>query len=53
MFVHGDSLQACLIGIVVLDPDTANRWVKEKLGLSGQTMKQLCENKVGQSRAGT
>uniref|UniRef100_A0A671R9V2 Long-chain-fatty-acid--CoA ligase n=1 Tax=Sinocyclocheilus anshuiensis TaxID=1608454 RepID=A0A671R9V2_9TELE len=30
VFVHGDSLQACLVGIVVPDPDFLPGWVKKR-----------------------
>ncbi|XP_050392074.1 long-chain-fatty-acid--CoA ligase 5 isoform X1 [Patella vulgata] len=35
VFVHGDSLQACLIGIVVPDPDLLPKFCKQKLNLTG------------------
>ncbi|KAE9354244.1 Long chain acyl-CoA synthetase 7, peroxisomal [Phytophthora fragariae] len=34
IFAYGDSLQSCLVGIVVPDPETAEAWAHEK-GLSG------------------
>ncbi|KAG6579747.1 putative long-chain-fatty-acid-CoA ligase [Phytophthora cinnamomi] len=34
IFAYGDSLQSCLVGIVVPDPETAEAWAREK-GLSG------------------
>lgn len=34
IYVHGDSLQACLVGIVVTDPDFLPIWAKKK-GLEG------------------
>lgn len=48
IFVHGESLKACLLGVVVLDPDTVHKWVKEELNITGATMKELCANKVKQ-----
>uniref|UniRef100_A0A1A7ZHK6 Long-chain-fatty-acid--CoA ligase n=1 Tax=Nothobranchius furzeri TaxID=105023 RepID=A0A1A7ZHK6_NOTFU len=45
IFVHGDSLQACLVGIVVPDPDFLPMWAKRK-GLEG-SYSELCKNKVG------
>uniref|UniRef100_A0A1A8LVQ7 Long-chain-fatty-acid--CoA ligase n=1 Tax=Nothobranchius pienaari TaxID=704102 RepID=A0A1A8LVQ7_9TELE len=45
IFVHGDSLQACLVGIVVPDPDFLPIWAKRK-GLEG-SYSELCKNKVG------
>lgn len=45
IFVHGESLKACLLGVVVLDPDTVHKWVKEELNITGATMKELCANK--------
>ncbi|KAK2192639.1 hypothetical protein NP493_27g03000 [Ridgeia piscesae] len=41
IMVHGDSLKASLVGIVVPDPDEFCRWVKTKLDIHG-TMAELC-----------
>lgn len=41
VFVHGDSLQSCLIAIVIPDPDTVPGFAK-KLGLTG-SMEELCK----------
>ncbi|XP_076584564.1 long-chain-fatty-acid--CoA ligase 1a isoform X1 [Chaetodon auriga] len=43
IFVHGDSLQACLVGIVVPDPDFLPIWIKKK-GIEG-SYSELCDNK--------
>lgn len=43
IFVHGDSLQACLVGIVVPDPDYLPLWIKKK-GIEG-SYSELCSNK--------
>ncbi|XP_041672361.1 long-chain-fatty-acid--CoA ligase 5 [Cheilinus undulatus] len=43
VFVHGDSLQSCLVAIVVPDPDVLPGFAKN-LGLSG-SMEELCKNK--------
>lgn len=43
IFVHGDSLQACLVGIVVPDPDYLPLWIKKK-GIEG-SYSDLCSNK--------
>ncbi|XP_059196906.1 long-chain-fatty-acid--CoA ligase 1a isoform X1 [Centropristis striata] len=43
IFVHGDSLQACLVGIVVPDPDFLPMWIKKK-GIEG-SYSELCKNK--------
>uniref|UniRef100_A0A3Q2ZB70 Long-chain-fatty-acid--CoA ligase n=1 Tax=Kryptolebias marmoratus TaxID=37003 RepID=A0A3Q2ZB70_KRYMA len=43
IFVHGDSLQACLVGIVVPDPDFLPIWAKKK-GFEG-SYSELCKNK--------
>uniref|UniRef100_A0A8D0ADG5 Long-chain-fatty-acid--CoA ligase n=1 Tax=Sander lucioperca TaxID=283035 RepID=A0A8D0ADG5_SANLU len=43
IFVHGDSLQACLVGIVVPDPDFLPIWIKKK-GIEG-SYSELCKNK--------
>ncbi|XP_034038236.1 long-chain-fatty-acid--CoA ligase 1-like [Thalassophryne amazonica] len=42
VFVHGDSLQACLVAVVVPDPDFLSHWVKKTLGLEG-SYQELCE----------
>ncbi|XP_060914826.1 long-chain-fatty-acid--CoA ligase 1a isoform X2 [Labrus mixtus] len=42
IFVHGDSLQACLVGIVVPDPDFLPLWLKKK-GIEG-SYSELCQN---------
>ncbi|XP_027138203.1 long-chain-fatty-acid--CoA ligase 1a isoform X2 [Larimichthys crocea] len=43
IFVHGDSLQACLVGIVVPDPDFLPIWIKKK-GIEG-SYSELCKSK--------
>ncbi|XP_026803480.3 long-chain-fatty-acid--CoA ligase 1a isoform X2 [Pangasianodon hypophthalmus] len=43
VFVHGDSLQACLVGIVVPDPDILPGWAKKR-GLVG-SYHELCKSK--------
>ncbi|MEY6333235.1 hypothetical protein WJF42_23505, partial [Salmonella enterica subsp. enterica serovar Corvallis] len=40
-FVHGDSLQACLVAVVVPDPDFLCSWAKRTLGLQG-SYEELC-----------
>uniref|UniRef100_A0A673BZW0 Long-chain-fatty-acid--CoA ligase n=1 Tax=Sphaeramia orbicularis TaxID=375764 RepID=A0A673BZW0_9TELE len=42
LYVHGDSLQSCLVGIVVPDPEVMPEWARKK-GLIG-TYKDLCKN---------
>ncbi|KAM8835961.1 long-chain-fatty-acid--CoA ligase 6 isoform 1-T2 [Synchiropus picturatus] len=42
LYVHGDSLQSCLVGIVVPDPEVMPAWAKKK-GMLG-TYKDLCKN---------
>uniref|UniRef100_A0A3Q1BH27 Arachidonate--CoA ligase n=1 Tax=Amphiprion ocellaris TaxID=80972 RepID=A0A3Q1BH27_AMPOC len=41
IFVHGDSLQACLVAVVVPDPDFLSDWTKRMLGLQG-SYQELC-----------
>uniref|UniRef100_A0A667ZCM1 Arachidonate--CoA ligase n=1 Tax=Myripristis murdjan TaxID=586833 RepID=A0A667ZCM1_9TELE len=41
VFVHGDSLQACLVAVVVPDPDFLSGWAKKTLGLEGSYL-ELC-----------
>ncbi|KAI1887575.1 hypothetical protein AGOR_G00191720 [Albula goreensis] len=43
VFVHGDSLQACLVGIVVPDPDFLPGWAKKR-GVEG-SYSELCKSK--------
>ncbi|XP_076153364.1 long-chain-fatty-acid--CoA ligase 5 isoform X2 [Alosa pseudoharengus] len=44
VFVHGDSLQSCLVGVVVPDPEVLPGFA-EKLGVSG-SLEDLCKNQV-------
>lgn len=44
IFVHGDSLQASLVAVVVPDPDFLSNWAKRTLGLTG-TYPDLCSKK--------
>uniref|UniRef100_UPI003AAB4645 long-chain-fatty-acid--CoA ligase 1-like isoform X2 n=1 Tax=Centroberyx gerrardi TaxID=166262 RepID=UPI003AAB4645 len=41
IFVHGDSLQACLVAVVVPDHDFLSGWAKKTLGLEGSYL-ELC-----------
>ncbi|NWV29285.1 ACSL1 ligase, partial [Origma solitaria] len=43
VFVHGESLQAFLVAVVVPDPDTLHSWAKKK-GFEG-SYQELCKNK--------
>ncbi|XP_068582789.1 long-chain-fatty-acid--CoA ligase 1a isoform X1 [Cebidichthys violaceus] len=43
VFVYGESLKACLVGIVVPDPDFLPMWIKKK-GIEG-SYSELCKNK--------
>ncbi|XP_052402441.1 long-chain-fatty-acid--CoA ligase 1 isoform X2 [Carassius gibelio] len=43
VFVHGDSLQACLVGIVVPDPDSLPGWAKKR-GIEGSYI-EMCKSK--------
>uniref|UniRef100_A0AAR2K2S1 Long-chain-fatty-acid--CoA ligase n=1 Tax=Pygocentrus nattereri TaxID=42514 RepID=A0AAR2K2S1_PYGNA len=43
-FVHGDSLQACLVAIIVPDPDFLPNWASKK-GFHG-SYEELCNNKA-------
>uniref|UniRef100_A0AAY4BD77 Arachidonate--CoA ligase n=1 Tax=Denticeps clupeoides TaxID=299321 RepID=A0AAY4BD77_9TELE len=42
IFVHGDSLQACLVGIAVPDPDFLPAWAKKR-GIEG-TYTEMCKS---------
>ncbi|XP_043925118.1 long-chain-fatty-acid--CoA ligase 6 isoform X2 [Protopterus annectens] len=43
LYIHGDSLQSCLVGIVVPDQEVMPSWA-EKRGFEG-TYQELCQNK--------
>ncbi|KAM6941053.1 long-chain-fatty-acid--CoA ligase 1a isoform 2-T4 [Lycodopsis pacificus] len=43
VFVYGESLKACLVGIVVPDPDFLPMWIKKK-GIEG-SYSELCKDK--------
>ncbi|KAK7111907.1 long-chain-fatty-acid--CoA ligase 5-like isoform X1 [Littorina saxatilis] len=43
MYVHGDSLQSCLVGVVVPDPDVLPNYCSEKLKIDG-SFEELCQN---------
>ncbi|KAM6969807.1 long-chain-fatty-acid--CoA ligase 6 [Aplochiton taeniatus] len=44
LYIHGDSLQSCLVGIVVPDPEVMPGWAKKK-GMEG-SYRDLCKNTV-------
>uniref|UniRef100_A0A673I7Q0 Arachidonate--CoA ligase n=1 Tax=Sinocyclocheilus rhinocerous TaxID=307959 RepID=A0A673I7Q0_9TELE len=43
LYIHGDSLQSCLVGIIVLDPEVLPSWAQKK-GFEG-CFDELCGNK--------
>uniref|UniRef100_A0A672QTQ7 Long-chain-fatty-acid--CoA ligase n=1 Tax=Sinocyclocheilus grahami TaxID=75366 RepID=A0A672QTQ7_SINGR len=43
LYIHGDSLQSCLVGIIVLDPEVLPLWAQKK-GFEG-CFDELCGNK--------
>ncbi|KAJ2724994.1 medium-chain fatty acid-CoA ligase faa2 [Coemansia sp. Benny D115] len=43
MFVHGDSLQSCLVGVVVPDPETFVPWA-QKIAPGVSSFEALCAN---------
>ncbi|XP_055346277.1 long-chain-fatty-acid--CoA ligase 5-like isoform X2 [Paramacrobiotus metropolitanus] len=43
VFVHGDSLKSCLVGIVVPDEDALKRWAAAE-GMKGDSFKDLCQS---------
>lgn len=44
IFVHGESLQSCLVGIIVPDKEMTMTWCKEK-NITG-SWEDICQNKV-------
>ncbi|CAL1273035.1 unnamed protein product [Larinioides sclopetarius] len=44
IFVHGESLQSCLVAVIVPDKEVLTSWCKEK-GIEG-TWEEICRNKV-------
>ncbi|XP_014663192.1 PREDICTED: long-chain-fatty-acid--CoA ligase 1-like [Priapulus caudatus] len=44
IYVHGDSLKSCLVGIVVPDPDVLPRFSTQN-GIEGENMHDWCQNK--------
>ncbi|XP_013395506.1 long-chain-fatty-acid--CoA ligase 5 [Lingula anatina] len=45
MFVDGNSLQSCIVGIAVPDPEVLPAWIK-KQNITGSTMEEWCKNDV-------
>ncbi|KAJ1815655.1 medium-chain fatty acid-CoA ligase faa2 [Coemansia sp. RSA 2598] len=46
MFVHGDSLQSSLVGVVVPDPETFVPWAQKIAGDSSASIDALCANEA-------
>ncbi|KAI8325851.1 acetyl-CoA synthetase-like protein [Martensiomyces pterosporus] len=46
MFVHGDSLQSCLVGVVVPDPETFVPWARKLTGSQGASIESLCQSEA-------
>ncbi|KAJ2503906.1 medium-chain fatty acid-CoA ligase faa2, partial [Coemansia sp. RSA 2049] len=44
VFVHGDSLQSCLVGVVVPDPETFVPWAQKVAGDKSASLEDLCNN---------
>ncbi|KAJ1663236.1 medium-chain fatty acid-CoA ligase faa2 [Coemansia sp. RSA 1813] len=42
VFVHGDSLQSCLVGVVVPDPETFVPWAQKLAGDKSASLESLC-----------
>ncbi|KAJ2162306.1 medium-chain fatty acid-CoA ligase faa2 [Coemansia sp. RSA 552] len=42
VFVHGDSLQSCLVGFVVPDPEVFLPWARKVVGNRNASLKDLC-----------
>ena len=42
VFVYGDSLKSCVVGIVVPDEEYLDTWKADKEGLKDKTFKELC-----------
>ena len=44
-YVHGSSLQAWLVGVIVPEPETFIPWITKNVPeLSGRTLKEMCAN---------
>lgn len=44
VFVHGESLKTCLVGIVVPDPEVLPGAVEENLGIKDKSIEELCKD---------
>ncbi|KAJ1882730.1 medium-chain fatty acid-CoA ligase faa2 [Coemansia sp. RSA 1722] len=44
VFVHGDSLQSSLVGVVVPDPDTFLPWARKISGNNTESLENLCRD---------
>ncbi|KCV71154.1 long-chain acyl-CoA synthetase [Fonticula alba] len=44
VFVHGDSLKAFLVGIVIPDEETLMPWAKEQPHLAGKSFEEVCND---------
>ncbi|KAI9504621.1 medium-chain fatty acid-CoA ligase faa2 [Coemansia spiralis] len=44
IFVHGDSLQSCLVGVVVPEPETFVPWAQKVAGSRSASLEELCSN---------
>ncbi|KAJ2031679.1 medium-chain fatty acid-CoA ligase faa2 [Coemansia sp. S100] len=44
VFVHGDSLQSCLVGVIVPDPEAFVPWAQKIAGGHNDTLEALCRN---------
>ncbi|XP_067935181.1 long-chain-fatty-acid--CoA ligase 1-like [Watersipora subatra] len=43
-YVHGDSLQTCVVGVVVPDADVLPSFARSELGINSGDMEELCAN---------
>ena len=44
------TLQSCVIGVMVPDPETFSKWCHEKLDTNGMGISELCKNLVRNHR---
>lgn len=46
IFVHGDSLENCLVAVVIPDPETFLPWARDLVAKPSATLEDLCEDEA-------